>query len=372
MRSSRRLALAALALAAGVFACSSAGVSTSESEIGSRPDHAWEPAAKRAGNLRVATFNIRNFPEAPPPAPPDAGPDADPEGAQEPAKKGPTRSLERTDEAALLDLLAKLDFDVLAVQEIRDRAAFERVLARLGDRTGSAYASAFSGNAHSGNDQYVGLVVRSDHARLEGPREHAEIDTRGTLRSGLTARVVSARPGGIDFGVLVLHLASGDSAKRATLRADQGFKAAEVVAARQREWSDKDFVVLGDLNTARAEAELGLLDGALGGTPPPPAEGAVAGAPVSTGLERQKNASACSSYYVKGSGSATVHPSLIDHVYLAGMSERDTAVPLVAGAHCEERRCAAFESDSAESGTSYWGVSDHCPVYFEVRDVDED
>jgi hypothetical protein len=54
------------------------------------------------------------------------------------------------------------------------------------------------------------------------------------------------------------------------------------------------------------------------------------------------------------------------------MDERDTTVPVTVGAHCFERSCQPFESDSAEHGTSYWSVSDHCPVYFEIADVDRD
>ena len=67
-----------------------------------------------------------------------------------------------------------------------------------------------------------------------------------------------------------------------------------------------------------------------------------------------------------------VLPTTIDHVYLASMSERDLGVPLVAGAHCAERSCAPFESAGRESGTSFWGVSDHCPIYFEIADEDRD
>ena len=67
-----------------------------------------------------------------------------------------------------------------------------------------------------------------------------------------------------------------------------------------------------------------------------------------------------------------LQPSLIDHVYLASFAEHDETVALVAGAHCAERSCQAFESDSVRSGTTYWGVSDHCPVYFELEDIDRD
>jgi endonuclease/exonuclease/phosphatase family metal-dependent hydrolase len=166
--------------------------------------------------------------------------------------------------------------------------------------------------------------------------------------------VTSTRPGGVDFGVLVVHLASGDSAGRASLRAEQAKLAAEVVAARQKELGDRDFVVLGDMNTALQDKELPGLDGALGGG--------------GTSLARETPDLGCTSYYVKSPNDPLVQPAWIDQVYLASMQERDRTVALTVGAHCWERACKPFESDSKENGTSYWAVSDHCPVYFEVTD----
>lgn len=142
------------------------------------------------------------------------------------------------------------------------------------------------------------------------------------------------------------------------LRAEQGVEVAKAVAARQREWADRDFVVLGDMNTAKGEAELGGLDAAFG-------EGG-------TGLTRERSDLGCTSYHTKSAKNPVLEPAAIDHVYLASFEERDTSVPLAVGAHCAERACAPFESDSSDTGTSYWGVSDHCPVYFEIRDEDRD
>lgn len=346
------LLAAALAVAAIAGCDPDDDVAAQSSDVASRPEHQWDPTPKREGNLRVVTFNVRNFPEVPPPEPVEGE-------TTEPAPTAPTRAvthLEETDVGLLLDVLAELDFDVLALQEIRDPAAFDEVLTQLAARDGRSYASAFTANALSGNDQQVGVVVRTDRLALGDVAEHPEIDVRGTLRAGLSARVTSLTEGGVDLGVVVLHLASGESTKRAALRAEQAAVVADVVAARAAAWGDADVLVLGDLNTAREEQELGALDAAF-------AEG--------TGLVRQENPDGCTSYYVKNK-IGLVAPSWIDHVYAASLDELDRDVPLVSGAHCAERRCQAFESDGPESGTTYWGVSDHCPVYFEIADRDLD
>lgn len=333
-----------------VAACaSSAGTGESESEVGTRPPRAWEPTRVKDGNVRVASFNIRNFPKDMMSAPPDGGeaPDTD----REPLVR---KQLE-TDEAMLVGVLDKLDFDVMGVEEINDPARFEAVLARLGAKNGRAYASVFS--TEWPHPQMTGIVVRKDRFRIESPAVHPEVATRPTMRAGLTARIVSTKSGGVDFGMLVLHLASGDGGSRVRLRAEQAAFAAKVVKARQAEWNDQDFVVVGDFNTAK-DSELPGFDAALSGE--------------ENGLGRQANDSGCSTYYTKSPTNPMLEPSMIDHVYLASFAERDTTVPIVSGAHCAERSCKAFESDSVASGTTYWGVSDHCPVYFEIANVDRD
>jgi endonuclease/exonuclease/phosphatase family metal-dependent hydrolase len=342
----------------GAVACSASdSASTSESEIGSKPPRAWEPARTREGNLRLGTFNIRNFPSGLPAAAGDGGTsDAGASAPDTDTRPRVVRTQDETDEAMLVELLDRLDFDLLAVQEINEPERLVAVLDRLGQRNGRAYQTIFSTDWE--HPQRVGVIARTDRLRLEEPKVHPEIATRPTMRAGLTARVTSTRPGGVDFGILVLHLASGDTGGRATLRATQATYAAEVVAARQAAHGDRDFVVLGDLNTAKEEGELPGLDRAM--------------AAGDTGLTRAPADAACTSYYVKSKGVADVQPSLIDHVYLASMDERDRSVPMTVGAHCYERSCQPFESDSKEHGTSYWGVSDHCPVYFEIADEDRD
>jgi endonuclease/exonuclease/phosphatase family metal-dependent hydrolase len=362
MRSRRVLSLLAVvtiasAAALASIACSApSDAGASESDLGTKPPREWTPAPPKTGNLRIAEYNIRNFPvdvmgDA------DAGSEADGGTAPDRDTRPPlVRKQDHTDEAALVDILEKLDFDVLAVEEINDTQRFDEVLARLGARNGRAYESVYSlAWAHP---QHTGIIVRKDRLRIESPKVHGEIATRPTMRAGLSARIVSRQSGGVDFGILVLHLASGDAPKRALLRADQARFAGKVVAERQAELGDRDFIVVGDMNTARESQELPAFDSALAG--------------ASSGLVRQPPDLACSTYYTKGPQSPVLQPSYIDNVYFASMDERDTTVPVTVGAHCFERSCQPFESDSAEHGTSYWSVSDHCPVYFEIADVDRD
>lgn len=347
---------ASLLIAAVGFGCAAEDdTATGESEIGTKPPKEWTPSAKKTGNLRIATYNIRNFPKDTM-GMPDGG--ADGGAAVEGAPPDPSvlvRKQTETDLAMAVEILDKLDFDVLAVQEINDPRAFEDLLGRLGDKNGRRYQAAFSTDyPHAQN---TGIVVRTDRARIEAPKVHAEVATRPTMRAGFSARIVSEKEGGADFGMLVLHLASGDSGGRAKLRAEQASFAAKVVAERKSEMGDDDFIVVGDFNTALHEKEMPSFDTALGGS--------------ESGLARQENASACTTYYTKGKN-PLLEPSWIDHVYTSSLVERDTSVPIVSGAHCAERSCQPFESSSPESGTSYWGVSDHCPVYFEIADQDRD
>ena len=304
----------------------------------------WSPAPVREGNLRIATFNIRNFPSVSlldPTQPPDATP--------------PISYLRDTDRTALLAVLDTLSFDVLAVQEILDAEALGALIDELGAKQNKRYAWAFSENA-AGNPQHIGIIVDSDKLSLEDVREHTEIDVSGTLRPGLSARIAS--DGGIDFSVMVLHLASGDSGGRVELRAQQARQTASIVAAQRLERMDDDYLVLGDLNTAKEETEYPVIDEAF--------------ASAESALTRQEHADPCTSYWIKRSTNPLVRPSTIDHVYAASLAERDVDVPIESGAHCAEYLCQAFESRDAQSGRSFYSVSDHCPVYFEVADEDRD
>lgn len=327
-----------LTLVISSTACAPAAVGSDAADS----TEAWNPAAPLEGNLRIATFNIRNYPTLPPRE------DAEPRPA-------PLSYQLETDDEALLDVLSRLQFDVLAVQEIVDTERFAALIELLTERSGRSYAAAFSTNAHNGNAQQVGVVVASDAATIAWTREHPEVDTKGTLRSGLSARIESVAEGGVAFGLMSLHLASGDGRTRAELRAAQAEQVAVIVEAQRLETGDDDYVVVGDLNTAREEDELPSLDAAFGSE-----------------LARQPLDASCTSYWIKKSSQPLLRPSHLDHVYLSSLDERDASIDVAVGAHCAVQQCAQYESTSPDTGGSFWGVSDHCPLYFEVIDQDDD
>ncbi|MFZ9889077.1 MAG: endonuclease/exonuclease/phosphatase family protein, partial [Myxococcota bacterium] len=82
--------------------------------------------------IDIATWNIENFPNNP------------------------------TTPSVVADLIASLDLDVVAVQEIRDTAAFEELVARL-----PGFRSVLSAHTYSdGSYQKVGYLYRSDVVTL--------------------------------------------------------------------------------------------------------------------------------------------------------------------------------------------------------------
>jgi endonuclease/exonuclease/phosphatase family metal-dependent hydrolase len=317
--------------------------SPSTEPAGAALDETWPPPAPREGNLRISTFNVRNFPAEGPPV----------EG--EPSTPPLSYSVQ-TDQDELIDVLVAMGSDLVAVQEIRDPAAFDALLERLSEVTGRSFRAVWSVNL-SGNEQHVGIVYDAARLAVDDLREHEEVDVSGTLRPGLSAHVASLRPeGGVDFRVMVLHLASGESSKRRALRVQQVTAVASLMAALAGETGEQDAVVLGDLNTAGGEEELPALDEAM----------------ATAGLARAVGPMACTAYYVKKATNPLLRPSLLDQVYLGSFAERDADVPLLAGAHCAIQSCERFESRDPETGGTFWGVSDHCPVSFEVRDEDRD
>lgn len=333
-----RLAICLLGVLA-LSACGGDAIGTSDVHS----TESWAPSPVRAGNLRFVSFNIRNFPSFPV------------EPTEEPRPE-PVHHRSETDEQALLDVLTRLDFDVMGVQEIVEPATFQALLGELSARTGRSYTAVFAEN-HAGNPQHVGVVVDAQRVLVLASAEHEAVDTTGTLRPGLSVRLRSTAEGGVDLGVMVLHLASGSSVKRAELRAAQASASAAIVAEEIAQSADGDYLVLGDLNTARAEQEYPQLDAAFAAHAP---------------LARQANELPCSSYYTSSATNPVVRPALIDHVYAAGLGERDLEVPLTAGTHCAQKRCERFESTDASTGSTFYAVSDHCPVYFEVVDRDDD
>ncbi len=267
---------------------------------------------KELAALRMATWNLRNFPA------------------------------EGQDLARLQARLAELDADVIAVQEVHDAEAlralmpgWELHLSQSGGRGG----------------QRVGFLYDPQVVELLGaPREHKELTMGGGVRPGFSGRL-RPRAGGADFSLLVVHLKA--RAEGHDLRRKQWVTLAQVAEELQRE--DPDLVVAGDFNVTGPpggvpEDELGALDQSLG----------------AVGLSRVRNSAGCSAYWDGPRRDAWQVPSLLDLVWVAGLTgaQELEARSLL---HCARHHCKTFRSTAKYPERDYADLSDHCPVVVDLR-----
>ncbi|MCY1055929.1 endonuclease/exonuclease/phosphatase family protein [Nannocystis sp. SCPEA4] len=274
---------------------------------------------KVAGRLRVATWNLRNFPD------------------------------EGQDLTRLATRLPELAADVIAVQEIHDAArlkqlmpGWELVLSAAGGRGG----------------QKLGFLYDPSRLELVGsPREHEQLAMGGSVRPGLSG-YLRVRGGGPDFHVLVVHLKARDEGY--ALRRSQWEVLAEIVQEIARD--DDDVIVLGDFNATGPtqggpDAELKALDARLG----------------AVGLQRVVNRSGCSVYWDGARRDAWHEPSLLDLVWVAGLLEAEVAKahaePLL---HCARHVCRPFRSTPTYPERDYTDLSDHCPVIVDLEPGPDD
>ncbi|WAS92872.1 endonuclease/exonuclease/phosphatase family protein [Nannocystis punicea] len=274
---------------------------------------------KSTEQLRVATWNLRNFPA------------------------------EGQDLARLSARLPELAADVIAVQEIHDAErlkqsmpGWELVLSEAGGRGG----------------QRLGFLY--DPAALEligAPREHARLAMGGPVRPGLSG-YLRARGGGPDFHVLVVHLKARDEGY--ALRRSQWEVLAEIVEEIARD--DDDVIVLGDFNATgpsrgMPDEELQALDARLG----------------KVGLQRVVNSSGCSAYWDGARRDAWHEPSLLDLVWVRGLLAAEVtkvhAEPLL---HCARHACRPFRSTPTHPERDYADLSDHCPVIVDFERTPDD
>lgn len=278
-------------------------------------------APDKAGRLRIATWNLRNFPG------------------------------ERQDLPRLRARLQELAADVIAVQEVRDPGALRALM--------PGWGLALS-EAGGRGGQRLGFLYDPSAVELVGaPREHAALAMGGLVRPGFSG-YLRARGGGPDFHVVVVHLKS--RAEGHGLRRAQWDALAEIVVNDVAR-GDADLVLLGDFNATGAERgreaqELADLDARFG----------------AVGLRRVASAGGCSAYWDGARRDAWHEPSLLDLVWVAGLREAGEG-PLEARAllHCARHHCAAFRSTEAHPEPDYADLSDHCPVVVDVpRGVDDD
>jgi endonuclease/exonuclease/phosphatase family metal-dependent hydrolase len=288
--------------------------------------------------LRVVSWNLRNFPLDERPQDADLG------------------YSRRTNICDLEAVLAGLDGDLLGLQEINDTRRFPPILRRaVGDRPMGVRFS--TGGGRFGQH----LAIAWDTRALELVDEPFDIDDvvfEPGMRPSFAARFRSRRNPDLDFTFVVVHWESGRGGFADRRRQNRA------LAAWVDSWvarvGDPDVIAVGDFNTAGSprggtDGELQSIDTILG----------------DAGLERLPNTTGCSQYWEGGGDPDGIQKSsLLDHVFLRGLGVDDLAAPVQAWLHCARFGCADLISRPGEEDGTFWDVSDHCPLTFEIRDAD--
>jgi hypothetical protein len=155
----------------------------------------------------------------------------------------------------------------------------------------------------------------------------------------------------------VVHLESGP--QNFADRRQQNRKLASWIETQLAATGDSDVIVVGDFNTTGSprgglDGELQSVDAILG----------------RVGLRRQENASGCSCYWEGGGEPDGIQqPSLLDHVFITGFEPGALIAPVEPWLHCARWQCSELVSRGGDEDGTFWDVSDHCPLTFEIRDA---
>lgn len=289
------------------------------------------PTFSNPGGFRVAHFNLRNFPL-------DERPEIEGLGYRR-----------RTNICDMQDVLAGLDAHVMGFVEVCDTRRFPPILRRAGgDRPMRILFSQDGG----GGGQHLAVAWDGDVFELvEGPIEIDSLVVKPGLRPGLAVRLRSKLDPDLDFTVVEVHLDSGRDDLRHRL--DQVGLLADWIGGWISRTGDPDLILEGDFNTmggrtVSAAEEIERVDAIL----------------AEVGLHRLGNATGCSQYW-EGPGGADgrFESSLLDHVYLSGL---EAVGPARSWLHCERLQCGDLVSRTGNEDGTFFDVSDHCPVTFEV------
>ena len=163
--------------------------------------------------IDVATWNIENFPFA-----------------------GVTTAL-------VADLIASMNLDLVAVQEIENIAAFDELVARL-----RGYAGVLSSHTYGdGSYQKIGFIYRTDLLELDGGTLLFKQDSFEFPRPPLQIRV-TVKESGTDFLAIALHLKAGQADEDRERRVAAMAQLEAHMRGNVDGTGDDEMMVLGDFN----------------------------------------------------------------------------------------------------------------------------
>jgi len=267
----------------------------------------------KQSRLRIATWNMRNFPDA------------------------------EQDRDRLSRTLRELEADVLAFQEIRDAHALSELVPELtvhvshhGGRGGQAVALAY--------DAHIVTLI-------DGPHEDEHLTLGGRVRPALHAYLRVGKDGP-DFHVVVVHL----KAKPEGLDDRRRQWSALALLVQRLSATDEDVLVLGDFNVTggadrNAERELVEAEQVLG----------------ATGLARIPTHGGCSAYWDGTRRDRWQEPSLLDLMWTRALAEAlHSGSVTTPASHCARHGCQPFGSTDTYPELDFVRGSDHCPVVLDL------
>ena len=291
------------------------------------------PAPASEDSIRVALWNIRNFPLDRRPQDPDLG------------------YSRRTNICDLQDAIHGLDADVIGFEEITDTRRFPPILRRAGDFRQDRLRFGSHGGRHG---QKIALAWDDNRIEMVGELEEiAGVAVTERNKPALVASFRTRQDPSLEFTVIQVHLAAsprGFSSRRQQYQALTDWINENALGSERA-----NLIVQGDFNVTGWEGgsqaeELALLDNLMRGV----------------GLRRSPNASGCTEYWEGGGGRDGIQvPSLLDLVYLKGFGDRAVTQPQ-SWLHCKRAGCAELVSIAGNEDATFWDVSDHCPVTFEI------
>jgi endonuclease/exonuclease/phosphatase family metal-dependent hydrolase len=295
-----------------------------------------ERAPREPARARLASWNLRWFPDG--------------------SSGGPSDT--PTDLEWVACLVATLRVDALAVQEIvlheRGRAAVRELVTLLNRHAGGAWRAIFDGCPRDGR-QHVGWLVDEARVRVLETRQIDALHSQGGcaqhLLPGSALRLLFGP--GLDLWGISVHLDSGQEARDHAHR--QASFTALVHASRALAQGDPDVLTLGDLNTmgcaqcaspVTARAELDALD-----------------AELAPSLVRVAPEVQCTELY-RG------HGALLDHAIASrAMRELPRGSRVEVHGPCAQHRC---QLPRGVHPPMLDHLSDHCPLVIELDASDLD
>ena len=165
--------------------------------------------------LEIATWNIQNFPA------------------------------NSATAARVATLIADMDIDLVAVQEIADQAAFEQILAQLDSHAGVLSDHEYS----SGEYQKTGFIYRKNMIRVRGTESIFEWDGYAFPRPPLKVQIeVTGLGETLTMDIINVHLKADTSQESEDRRRDACEKLKEHVDAIINGGLESEVIILGDFN----------------------------------------------------------------------------------------------------------------------------